>query len=303
MPSWNQLYNEFSALTDNSAKLGWFRTGLVKALIDVSAIRGNRNVVFYASGFLQRPTFPIYTQLDLEDINGLMAVLNGCDWTKHLTLILHTPGGVTAAAQTVVAYLHSKFTDIEVIVPTYAMSAGTMICLGSNRLIMGRQSQLGPIDAQLQGGRVSAGAVVDLFQQAETDILGDVKKAHIWHPILATMGPALLQEARNALNYSEDMVRTWLETRMFAGSSDAASKAKNVAKHFNATQHHKNHSRRIDREEAKTLGIAVEDLEPDQTLQDAVLTGYHIVSLYFQTCMMGKIMLSNHDRVWERPLA
>lgn len=56
-----------------------------------------------------------------------MATLHGMEWEKGLTLILHTPGGVTNAAESIVSYLHSKFSDIETIVPTIAMSAGTMI--------------------------------------------------------------------------------------------------------------------------------------------------------------------------------
>lgn len=58
-----------------------------------------------------------------------MSVMFGMDWNKGLTLVLHTPGGVTNAAETLVAYLRSKFNYIEVIVPTFAMSAGTMISL------------------------------------------------------------------------------------------------------------------------------------------------------------------------------
>jgi len=57
------------------------------------------------------------------------------------------------AAQTIVDYLRSKFSTIEVLVPTYAMSAGTMIALGCDRVFMGRQSQLGPTDPQLIVGQ------------------------------------------------------------------------------------------------------------------------------------------------------
>ena len=95
------------------------------------------------------------------------------------------------------AYLRSKFNDIEVIVPTYAMSAGTMISLAANRIVMGRQSQLGPIDPQfLMGQRAqSARAVVDQFEEAKKEILEDAAAAGVWFPILQTFGPALLQEA------------------------------------------------------------------------------------------------------------
>lgn len=73
-----------------------------------------------------------------------MAGLHGLDFSKGLLLILHTPGGRAVTVQTLVDYLRIRFTDIDVLVPTYAMSAGTMIALGCDRIIIGRQSQLGP---------------------------------------------------------------------------------------------------------------------------------------------------------------
>lgn len=124
-----------------------------------------------------------------------MSVLHGMDWDKPLTLILHTPGGITNAAETIVRYLRSKVSRIEVIVPAYAMSAGTMMSLASDLIVMGRQSQLGPTDPQMMmgGAPVSARAVVDQFEAAKTEILANPGTARAWTPILQTVGPALLQ--------------------------------------------------------------------------------------------------------------
>jgi hypothetical protein len=46
------------------------------------------------------------------------------DFNQGLSLPLHTSGDVTNAAESIVAYLRSRVADIEVIVPTLAMSAG-----------------------------------------------------------------------------------------------------------------------------------------------------------------------------------
>lgn len=148
-----------------------------------------------------------------------------------LTLLLHTPGGLTNAAESIVAYLHQKFEYIEVIIPTFAMSAGTMISLSANKIVMGRQSQLGPIDPQmLMGGRfVSAQAIVDQFDQAKKEILKNTQLAHVWYPILQSIGPALLQEAQNALGYSQRMVENWLKLRMFADKRNKNEMAKEAA--------------------------------------------------------------------------
>lgn len=303
MASWNELRLEFDGLQNNEAKLHWLNSKLYASLDQVSKLRDGRNVIVYASGFLQKPEVPGYaTMMMMEDINGLMAVMQGMQWDKNLTLLLHTPGGVPGAANALVAYMHSKFDDIEVIVPTFAMSAGTMMSLGANRILMGRQSQLGPIDAQMQTkhGSVSAGAMLDTFARARQEITDNQNMAHLWHPILQSMGPALVQEAANALDYGEDLVRGWLEQRMFAGRPNAAEDAARVARHFNSTLVHKNHSRRIDRDEARGLSVVVEDLEGSQPLQDAVLTAYHLLSLNFTVTKAVKIFANNLSVTWQK---
>jgi len=149
----------------------------------------------------------------------------GMDWTKGLTLILHTPGGDPNAAETIVQYLWSKFDYIEVIVPTYAMSAGTMIALATDKIIMGRQSQLGPIDPQfiIGNGSVSAYSIKAQFEAAKADIVGNPTNpsyAHLWAPILQSMGLGLHQQAIAALNHSEDLVKSWLEMRIKSRKAD-----------------------------------------------------------------------------------
>lgn len=125
MPSWNDLVSEIDSLPDDPQRSAWIINKQTQALQTISDIRGGRNVILYASAFLQKPTAPAYwLQLTFEEINAFMSVVYGMDCSKGLTLVLHTPGGMTNAAETVVSYLNSKFKQIEVIVPAFAMSAG-----------------------------------------------------------------------------------------------------------------------------------------------------------------------------------
>jgi hypothetical protein len=233
-----------------------------------------------------------------------MAVMAGMDWNKGLTLILHTPGGITNATETIVEYLHQKFSHIEVVIPTYAMSAGTMISLSAHRILMGRQSQLGPIDPQMPiGGRtVSARAIVDQFEIAKTQILSDTRLAAVWAPALQSLGPALLTEAKNALDYGEAMVARWLQ-RHFAQRPDAVAKAAAVANYFNRSDQHKSHGRRIGRDEVRAQELTVEDIEGDQDLQDMVLTNYHLGTLIFEKSPCCKFIVSNQGKAWIKNIA
>ena len=296
MPSWNELLTEFEKQPGE-----FLRSNLQKYLNDISSLREGKNVIFYASAFLQKPEAPqTFVQITHEDLNGFMATLYGMKWEKGLTLLLHTPGGLTNAAETIVEYLYQKFEYIEVIIPTFAMSAGTMISLAANKIIMGRQSQLGPIDPQmpLSGRFVSAQSVVDQFNEAKEEILNDSQVAPVWYPILQSIGPALLREAKNALGYSQRMVENWMKLRMFASDQKRDEKAKKIAKFFRDASVHLSHGRRISREEAKTEGVIIEDLENDQGLQEAVLLAYHLVTLAFEKSPATKLIESNHDRRW-----
>lgn len=300
MPSWSELVTELDA-QPHERRGRWLQARLSSELQRLSELREGRNVLFYASAYLQKPLVPApFVQITPEDMNGFMATMCGMEWSKGLTLMLHTPGGVPNAAETIVEYLHQKFAFIEVVIPTYAMSAGTMISLASDRLLMGRQSQLGPIDPQMpiSGRYVSARAIVDQFAVAKPQVLEDPRMAAVWAPILHHLGPALLVEAENALAYGKAMVQRWLERRHFRDTPDPAGKAAQVAEHFNRAEEHKSHGRRIDREEAKAQGLRVDDFENDQNLQDSILTAYHLATLVFEQSPTVKGIFTNHARTW-----
>lgn len=303
MPSWTDLVNTFESQPNNGAKTDWLLNAFNDSLIDISKLRQERNVLFYGSAFLQKPHVSgNLLSITSEDINGFMTMIHGLDCTKGLTLLLHTPGGVTNATETIVSYLRSKFDSIEVIIPTFAMSAGTMISLSADNIIMGRQSQLGPIDPQMpvNGNFVSAISILDQFERAKKEIAADLGQAHLWAPILPSLGPALIQDAQNAIDYSELIVTDWLEKYMFKLEANAKAKASAVAKHFSRGSKKKSHGRRIDREEAGKIGVIIEDLELDQALQESVLTAYHLMTIIFEKSPTVKILANSAKKMWAK---
>lgn len=68
---------------------------------------------------------------------------------KRLSLYLYTRGGDTAAAWNIVNLLRMYCEELQVIVPHKAHSAGTIICLGANEIIMTKQATLSPIDPSI----------------------------------------------------------------------------------------------------------------------------------------------------------
>lgn len=298
MPGWAELQDELSAIA--SQQRGDHVAEKLRDLVVRIGHHYDRNVLYYASGFLQKPQVPgLFTSINMEDINGFMAGVHGHDSGKDLLLILHTPGGLAEAAQTVVDYLRSKFTSIDAVVPTYAMSAGTMIALGCDRIVMGRQSQLGPTDPQLivENRAFSAHSIVEQFEEAKVEIAGAPVLAHAWAPVLRSFGPALLQEARKSISYGQSLVRDWLHDYMFSDKPERDTLAPAVAEHFGGNQHG-SHGRRIGRDEARSQQLEIVDLEGDGDLQDEVLTLYHLSTIAFEMGPAVKLVSSSNGRLW-----
>lgn len=264
------------------------------------------NLIVYASGFLQKSSVPAsFISISREDINGFMSALHGIKKKDSLTIILHTPGGELAATHTIVDYLHQKFKRIEVIVPTFAMSAGTMICLGDNKIYMGRQSQLGPIDPQLVSGGISmpAQSIISQFNIAKEEIQSNPRLASAWQPILAKISPSLLQQAQNASDYGERLVASWLGQRMFGNQASSrlkTQKCKKVAHYFNDVKHHKMHGNRVSFDDVKAQGLEVALLEDNQPLQEAALTVYHAVTAIFEKSPATKLIFSSNGKMWAK---
>lgn len=70
---------------------------------------------------------------------------------KPIDLLLETNGGMTDATEKICSLLRQSCPDLRVIVPRRAKSNGTVIALCGTEILMGHQSELGPIDPHIGG--------------------------------------------------------------------------------------------------------------------------------------------------------
>lgn len=271
MPGWKDLLGEVQ-------KTGSPHDVVRRKYLARMSRRSGRNTIIYYSGWLQKSGLaeqaPEPFSVNDNDKNGFMSVIHGLDRSKGLDLVLHTPGGDVAAAESLVSYLRAMFgTDIRAIVPQLAMSAGTMISCACDRIVMGQHSSIGPIDPQLGG--LAAHAIVEEFQSAAQDIASNPATIPLWQPIIAKYNPTLIGECQKAIAWSEKIVSDWLVSGMFAGDADAKPKADKVVKELGDHALTLSHARHIDLTHARGIGLIVDALEDDDTFQDAVLTVHH----------------------------
>lgn len=285
MPGWSEIQNEILAFENP------YDVVRRKYLKSLSGYTG-RNTITYYSGWLQKEGFPgkdpyVFFVND-TDKNGFMSVIHDLDPELGLDLVLHTPGGDIAATESLVEYLHSKFSDIRAIIPQMAMSAGTMIALSCREIIMGRQSSIGPIDPQYDG--VSAHGVVEESKRASDDIKNDPLMIGIWEPILSQYSPAFIGDCRKAIDWANVMVKDWLIKGMFDGLPNAELLADKVLAELSDHALTLSHSRHISAVRAKTLGIKVMLMEDDQFLQDHILSLHHACVLTLSDTMVFKLV-------------
>lgn len=287
MPTWGEVLNQINQAAAAGGGQVDIDSMRLSALQRISAIT-DRPVVAYYSAFLTAPPTPM-TSINLQDMQGLMEVFKGVPGPA-LDLILHSPGGQAEATDSLVRYMRSRYSDVRVFVPMVAMSAATMWAMSADEIVMGKHSQLGPIDPQITlpatGIPMPAGALVDQFEKAVDECAETPQRVAGWLPTLQQYPPGLLNFCESAAKLSRKLVGEWLNAYMFAGNPE---KAEEVANWLADDKVHLSHSRALRREDLEGKGVKVKPLEENPDLQDAVLTYHHLMMHTFSASPALKI--------------
>jgi ClpP class serine protease len=117
----------------------YVRQALVRAIEE----RTRRRLISYVAGPL--------TSISSLDIPPFVDLLHDVPPGADLDLLLHTPGGDVDQAERIVLLCRKRVKDgaFRVIVPDSAKSAGTLIAIAADEIVMGEPSELGPIDPQV----------------------------------------------------------------------------------------------------------------------------------------------------------
>lgn len=274
MPNWHDVWLEIQSTQMAGVQQAQATLTLVRRkYLQQLHQKTGRNIIAYYSGWLSKPGIQL-SEINDEDKNGFMTTVHRMDRTLGLDLIIHTPGGGIAATQSIVTYLQKLFgRNIRAIVPQIAMSAGTIIACCCKEVLMGEESNLGPIDPHLRS--IPAHGVVREFKRALREVKKDSSRIVIWKEIIGQYRPTFLGQCENAIKWSNDFVEQQLATGMFAGNADGAKKARSITKALSNYAVNKSHERHFDVDECEKMGLVVTRLESDEDLQDKVLTVHH----------------------------
>lgn len=221
-------------------------------------------VLLYVTG--DRPGME--TQISPEVIDLFVDHLDDLWPAEKISLVLHTSGGNTAAAWRLVNLLRTFCDDLEVIVPSKALSAGTLVSLGANRIVMTKQASLGPIDPSLNGPlnpSVPGGAphhrapvsveAVQGFLDVVQDQLGvkdSASLAVVWNHLSDKIHPIVLGQ----IFRTRSQIRT-LAKRLLAHQGIDDDKKEGIISFLCSESGSHDHS--INRREARSMGLNVEN--------------------------------------------
>lgn len=298
------VYTEYLDRQMNSEEL----TAERKAqLARIGELRG-RDVLVYAAD-LNKGEAPISIDYpDLLPINDQLANLNG----DALDFILETPGGSGEIAEDIVDLLHKKYDDVAVIVPGTAKSAGTLMVMAADEILMEPASSLGPIDAQIQwqGKVFSADALLEGMEaiKKEVDKTGALNKAYI--PILQGISPGEVQSAENALKFARKLVTDWLvrfkfknwKTHSSSGEpvtdEERKKRAEEVAKALCNHRRWLTHGRSIKLDDLEAMRVRITNYAEQADLAEAVRRYHTLLQMSFASTPIYKVIETPTSQIY-----
>lgn len=201
-----------------------------------------------------------------------------------LFVILDTPGGVVETVERIVRVFREYYSEVKFIIPDRAMSAGTVLAMSGDEIMMDYHSCLGPIDPQLaQDNRL----VPALSYLAQYENL--IKKSRETSlstaelVLLSKLDLAELHQFELARDLSIDLLTRWLTTYKFKDWTTTETRevtvtremkeqrASEIALKLNDQTRWLSHGRGIDMKTLRDeLGLKIDDFGKNPNLKRAV---------------------------------
>jgi ATP-dependent protease ClpP protease subunit len=235
------------------------RQGLIKEIEALDTIKPRRLLVYI--GNVANPN----SSINMTHIVPLADALTGIGRTENLDLMIHTLGGSGDTAEKVVEMCRNHCSgEFRVIIPNMAKSAGTLIALGADTIVMGHCSEVGPTDPQI---RITVGNAPQMisawtFIHARDELAAKVNEANArgenadaYLQQLATIDSVFVKHCEQLMEFAKKVGRKWIAARLTATSvpkAEAEKRADEVIDFLSDVQEHIIHGRLILAKELKT---------------------------------------------------
>ena len=169
-----------------------------------------RSLICYVSG--------IRCVIDVNDTMPFVDLLHKVPRDHDIDLLLHTTGGNVDVAEKLMGMMRSHVGEakLRILVPDFAKSAGTVMVLGADSVVMSDTSELGPIDPQapLFDRWQSVQNYLDAFDEHAEALKND--RDNIASQImLGKLDPATLKLCKTAVDRARQAAEDLLKGGMF----------------------------------------------------------------------------------------
>ena len=225
-------------------------------------------------GYVTSDRIGFGAQISDDAVNYILKHLDTIGKVDKISLYLYTLGGDILAAWNIVNLIRQFCNKLEIIVPWKARSAGTLMCLGADNIIMTKQATLGPIDPSFYTNNlnISVEEVQSFLELAknELNIKDDIALSNIFNILSEKIGPLELGKVYRARSQIQMLARKLLKYQL-----KDETKINNIISFLCSESG--SHDYTIDRVEAKNdLGLNIE--KPDDNLYGLINNIYNSIS-------------------------
>jgi hypothetical protein len=233
--------------------------------------------------------------IDRNDTIGLVDLLHNVPAGQDLDLLLHTGGGDIDAAEKLVSMMRQRvgIAKLRVIVPDFAKSAGTLIALGADSIVMSDTSELGPIDPQIvrydndgNGMAHSVFSYLDAYD-LHAGVLGREPENVASQIMMSKMDPGTQKQYESIRNRARNVAENLLQTGMFRETGNwslTVSELMNV-------KTRPSHGQMISWQDAMSpkLGLVVEHVESDD----------EVWKMYWLLYCLQRLAITEKEKIFE----
>ncbi|MGQ9581865.1 MAG: SDH family Clp fold serine proteinase [Armatimonadota bacterium] len=251
------------------------RIGLINKIQEV---RGS-NVLVYFTG--DRP--PIGSRIAEDAVRPLykhlLALAEASTGRQKIDLFLYSRGGDVSVPWRIVTMIREFCEEFCVLIPYKAHSAATMICLGADRIVMGKKAELSPIDPTLVRAIIGEAtvpppeiSVEDVssyisFMRERANISDQAALAQVVSQLASHLTPLTLGSVNRQYSHIRLVARKLLTSRKEKIEEGRIGTIIDAL-----TEKMYSHGHAIGRKEATELGLPVE--KPDDNLETFIWSLY-----------------------------
>ena len=238
-------------------------------------------------------------------------LLNKSD--QRVVMNIETPGGSGEAAHDIARLLHDKYEEVYFLVAGEAKSAGTILVLSGDEILMTGSGSLGPIDAQMQIGRtrVSAHDYLNWINEKKKEAADQGKLNPFDAVMTAQITPGELKGVNNAYHYAVDLVKEWLPKHKFKNWDYTKSRGQEVTDQYKKQRAEeiafeltnqsrwRSHGRSLKIQDLEEIGLQIIDLDKYNQLSDITYKIKALCKMMFAATARFK-MYATADKIINR---